>query len=857
AADKPIETPEVAVAPDINAQTLNIKAKALKQKPLAESKASPIVSNDGPVGLGMAVGQSPIEAQPSGDGHFVAQVPNADKFDVASPQHEPSTPAGRHFEQQMASRWFVWIGAAAVALGGLLFVRYAAQHQLVPPIVRIIMGLALGGALVAAAEYLRRTKIAADTYIPAGLASGGVVTAFGSIYAAHALYGLLGPTTAFIGLGLVALGALALAMRQGPLIAAVGLVGSYLTPALVVSNNPQALGLFIYLIVILIACFAVVRKRGWDWLGYLSLIGGTAWALLWVNGGTFQISDVTIIGLFCFAMSGVATFAIAGKAVFAVEAGNLLNPQGMSRALRFALAGAVMAMLVLVAQVLDSNHDFVAMVFFALGLAGITAFGWYRDGNSLAAPLAAGLAFFIILSWGPDGYNLHAQNWPTIVAWTVAAILSFGLVGAAGYLRKSPDIIWAALAAAAPVLFFLELYALVPGYWSQNIWALLALSIAVGQVFLAWLKRDDELSPALLLGTTAILMLFAFDRWTSDIWLTLLIAGLALTYALLSRVFATRYIGFLAILLATIAELRLFLRHSGFSGNAALPLGMHWPLYGYGLPAIGFWLSSRILVEEKYRRFRIGFEGLSLGLVITLVSLEIRAFIGGDTYNHLTLLEMGAHICAWLGAAYGLVYRQTLYSSFISTWGARILLGASVVGLVSLNMLTLNPLVDQSPIEGWALLNSLTLAYLVPCILLGLLAQKMKTLGIEKFRIFIGGLALVSLLAFVTFELKFLFEGPVLDSDFVSDAESYAISFCWLALAVVFFIIGLRWQRVSLRYGGIGVMALALFKTFGYDLWRLGGLWQIASVMGIGLSLVGIGWLYARFMRGDEAVAPK
>ena len=57
---------------------------------------------------------------------------------------------------------------------------------------------------------------------------------------------------------------------------------------------------------------------------------------------------------------------------------------------------------------------------------------------------------------------------------------------------------------------------------------------------------------------------------------------------------------------------------------------MHWPLYGYGLPAIGFWVSSRILVEEKYRRSRIGFEGLSLGLVITLVSLEIRAFIGGD-----------------------------------------------------------------------------------------------------------------------------------------------------------------------------------------------------------------------------------
>ena len=759
-----------------------------------------------------------------------------------------------NFEGQLASRWFVWIGAAAVALGGLLFVRYAAEHQLVPPILRIALGLILGAALVGAGEYLRRTKTAAGTYIPAGLASGGIVTAFGSVYAAHVLYGLLGPTTAFVGLGLIAIAALALSSLRGPLIAAVGLFGSYLTPALVVSHDPQALGLFIYLVVVLAACFAVLRKRAWDWLGYLSLFGAASWAWIWVLGGAFHIGDVPVVGLFCFAMAAVAAFSLEGRSVFSAEAGSLLNVKTMSRGLRFALMGSGLAMAVLSAQVFESLHSQAAMLFFAIGVAGVATFGWQRHGNSFAAPLAAGLSWLVIMGWDVNDFSTQLSGEAAFAAWSLSAMIGFGLLGAAGFLRKSPDVIWASLAAAAPVTFLFGMFALAPDYLLASNWALLAFAAAAAQIILASFKKGDELAPALLLAGAALLAIFAFDRLTHDIWLTLLIAGLAVAYALSSRIFATRHIGLLAGLLATLAELRLFVRHSGFANSEPLPWGQHWPLYGYGLPALGFWWASRILANDKYRRYRIALEGLSLGLVITLASLEIRAFIASsDGFDHLTLLEMGAHVCAWLGAAYGLSYRQTLYSSLVSTWGARALLGLSAVGLLLGCLLTFNPLVDHTPLEGGAILNSLILAYLVPCILLGLLAQKLAALGLEKLRIGIGALALLSLLAYVTFALKRLFEGAALDIEFASDAESYAISFCWMALAVAFFVAGLQWNRTALRYGGVAVMMLALLKTFGYDLWKLGGLWQIASVMGIGLSLVGVSWLYARFMRTGAA----
>ena len=50
---------------------------------------------------------------------------------------------------------------------------------------------------------------------------------------------------------------------------------------------------------------------------------------------------------------------------------------------------------------------------------------------------------------------------------------------------------------------------------------------------------------------------------------------------------------------------------------------------------------------------------------------------GGVTSDEPQLLEMSAHILTWLGAAYGLIYRQQIFSSFISLWGARVLVAVS------------------------------------------------------------------------------------------------------------------------------------------------------------------------------------
>ncbi|HRX36254.1 MAG TPA: DUF2339 domain-containing protein, partial [Aestuariivirga sp.] len=265
-------------------------------------------------------------------------APAAERFETAPaagppefspPPAPPPAPARRgDMEQALASRWFVWIGGIAIAIGGLLFVKYAYDNNLIPPSVQIILGLIAAAALVGAGEFARRKSadVNGPNYVPAALSAAGLVTTFGSIYAAYALYELISPTPAFVGLAAVALGALALSRLQGPLIAALGLLGSYATPTLIPSEHPSAWNFFPYLLVIHAASFMVLRGRIWWWLGYAAIAGSTAWALLWLVGKPFEPQDVWPIGLFAHAIGLISFFAISGVASLRNDDRNLTAP---------------------------------------------------------------------------------------------------------------------------------------------------------------------------------------------------------------------------------------------------------------------------------------------------------------------------------------------------------------------------------------------------------------------------------------------------------------------------------------------------------------------------------------------------
>ena len=94
-------------------------------------------------------------------------------------------------ETALGTRWAVWVGGLALALGGLFLVRYTIESGFFGPAARLSIAAVFGLALVGAGEFIRRTGYrlpvegAVGAYIPAVLTAAGVFTLFGTIYAAH------------------------------------------------------------------------------------------------------------------------------------------------------------------------------------------------------------------------------------------------------------------------------------------------------------------------------------------------------------------------------------------------------------------------------------------------------------------------------------------------------------------------------------------------------------------------------------------------------------------------------------------------------------------------------------------------
>jgi uncharacterized membrane protein len=89
-----------------------------------------------------------------------------------------------------------------------------------------------------------------------------------------------------------------------------------------------------------------------------------------------------------------------------------------------------------------------------------------------------------------------------------------------------------------------------------------------------------------------------------------------------------------------------------------------------------------------------------------------------------------------------------------------------------------------------------------------------------------------------------------------TDAENYTYSAVWLVFALALFIAGIRLERKYIRMAGLAVIILVVLKVFLVDLSGIGGLYQIASFVGLGFCLVGIGWLYTRYVQKPDPSLP-
>lgn len=84
---------------------------------------------------------------------------------------------------------------------------------------------------------------------------------------------------------------------------------------------------------------------------------------------------------------------------------------------------------------------------------------------------------------------------------------------------------------------------------------------------------------------------------------------------------------------------------------------------------------------------------------------------------------------------------------------------------------------------------------------------------------------------------------------------SDGLSIGWLVLAILFIAGGMALHDRALRLAGLILLTLTVLKLFLIDAAALGGILRILSFLGLGVSLLALGWFYGVLLRSERAAA--
>jgi len=98
--------------------------------------------------------------------------------------------------------------------------------------------------------------------------------------------------------------------------------------------------------------------------------------------------------------------------------------------------------------------------------------------------------------------------------------------------------------------------------------------------------------------------------------------------------------------------------------------------------------------------------------------------------------------------------------------------------------------------------------------------------------------------------LRQIFHGSLLATAGLTEAEDIARSVLAIAAAIGFLVWGIGRRSRDWRIASLALMLLAVGKVFLFDAADLDGLLRIASFAALGFSLIGVGWLYSRYLPG-------
>lgn len=752
----------------------------------------------------------------------------------------PPGPDSNALERAIGGKLAVWVGAIALALGGVFLVKYSIDQGLLQPVYRVLGGVALGFILGGVAWRLRDRS----NYVAQGLAAAAVIDMYAVLWAAVELYALIPDWLALVGMVGTTLFAVALSLRLGPLVAVLGLIGAFLAPFLI-GGEPNAIGLFAYLLALQAGGQFLAYRRRWLWVSAISLFSGTLWVLTYVLAGVYYGGEALWPGL----------FLIGSTVVLAMP--EVLKPSsGRGGALMVSTATLLGTLLLALTLRISGFEPLIWALFLMLSIGAGALAVWQERFRMLPWMCFAITGVMAAVHFG-------SSDWSTthLLLLLGALSLTFTGIGYARLWRAKPRD-FAVLAGIAPLAFLVvampQLYRPVENLLGEYGWMYVLLTIGAVYALLALpvVRRRARLDAAALVALLVPAQIyiaaawpFGFDfRLCIGLWSAQLIVAFAFERWLKAGGLRAAGITLLVALWASLlTPMGLLLLADGLG---TWPL-IHWASAAY-LAAIIATVVARRLSEVETVRKALSISTVLLAMAGAAVNIHHAANAGHLLTLKLPAIEVSMQVMVVLLAGLWLVARS---KPLRETAGeARALLnlgvGLSMLGMFlgAMAIATLgNPWLMHEPVRGVIVLNSLLFGIGLPALLSGLISWQLRERGFA-WESRAGWWATGALVVFgVMLQVRHAFQGAELWSGSTGQAEHYAYSIAMAALALIALGLGIKRNEKTLRVLALLGMLACSIKVFGYDMRELEGIYRVLSFLGLGASLMLLGYLYNRF----------
>jgi uncharacterized membrane protein len=614
--------------------------------------------------------------------------------------------------------------------------------------------------------------------------------------------------------------------------------------------------LFGYLLAIAAGTLAVIRHRGWWPLGWGVLAGSAVWVMAWA---VLQPYEHAVTGPFELHWVGGFLVALAGLFVWATWK-RLSEHENPSRAIvvqvwaALAVSGLALAGLI----VDDRGVQNAGWIALAQHGAGAYALGRLAPRFQYAASIGPALSLATLALWwatakgAPVPWNSDQFATLAILLGALYAAAAFALMwnaGRPGY--------WAALSVAAALSHFLLCWWVLRLEATGTPWGLISIALAAPFLVAAerlarWRSSMTGATEALgfLAAGVSFFIAAAIPLELSREWITvayaLEFAAVAIIAAKLDLV-AMRH---LCWPLLAVVVIRFVLNPEVLKYPLGVTPILNWILWGYGISIAALVVGARYLRSIRDDRLLVATEAAIALLGFVLATLEVRSLFQREAMDapHASFLERSLYVLVWGAFAVSALWVARVRHDLVALWTWRIVGGLAAVAALLVQTLFLNPVTGGADVGTLPILNGLLLAYAAPAALAAL-ARHWSDVEADR-RVGHAAAAVAATLAFawMSFEVRHLFDPGFERAGFGADGfELYAYSIAWLLFGVALLALGFVRRAPVLRHAGMGLVCLVVAKVFLIDMAGLEGLLRVASFLGLGAALMGLGYAYRRY----------